>query len=270
LQTSALFRLLSRLAGIDESDSNLIQLAYCIAPTICRPMTSAYMSIRHMEDLRKIRPVISFIMENYDEIFTDEIGPSSPIKAYNSSRDLGLTSSFFDKSEDISNMMSNAMVIDSDVPRIVGAEMGDAGAKDDASMSSMDESVDEPPHETKGEVDLNSLSPRSLALIRPNLKLTIPPPTMPTNFPPASYDTSPHLSSSPSSHSGSLLGTTDNDSVSSGLSHYSDTEWAVSILLSSRALRLRALTAFPLVDSDLRGAADERGEQLLGLRLLSQ
>ena len=39
-------------------------------------MTSAYMSIKHIEDLRKIRPVISFLIENYEEIFTSDMKPA--------------------------------------------------------------------------------------------------------------------------------------------------------------------------------------------------
>ena len=221
-----MFRLLSRLAGIDESDSNLIQLAYCIAPSICRPINSAYMSIRHMEDLRKIRPVISFIMENYDEIFTDELGPASPIKSYNSTRDLGgLTN---DKTEDISNLMSSSMVIDTTMFRAASTESNDfrefGFSKDDASVSSMDESIDEVPVELKG-VDVNSLSPRSLALIRPNLKLTIP-----TSSPPPSnapLEAAPLFALSPSN---SMVSTDSesSSSSSSSLLHYTDAEWSVS------------------------------------------
>ena len=221
-----MFRLLSRLAGIDESDSNLIQLAYCIAPSICRPINSAYMSIRHMEDLRKIRPVISFIMENYDEIFTDELGPASPIKSYNSTRDLGgLTN---DKTEDISNMMSSSMVIDTTMFRAASTESNDfrefGFSKDDASVSSMDESIDDVPSEHKGVVDLNSLSPRSLALIRPNLKLTIPTSSPSSNAP---LEAAPLFALSPSN---SMVSTDSesSSSSSSSLLHYTDAEWSVS------------------------------------------
>lgn len=215
--------MLSRLAGIDESDSNLIQLAYCIAPSICRPINSAYMSIRHMEDLRKIRPVISFIMENYDEIFTDGLSPMTPTKG--GLAPIGLGTFSYDKTDDISNMMSSSMVIDSGVMR-AAASAGDMDSgvfKDDASLSSMDESVDEPVVVIEPK-DPNSLSPRSLALIRPNLKLTIP-----TSLPPITYDTV--SLSSLGSNTGSLLGgSLDTDSASSGngLQHYSEGEWSVS------------------------------------------
>jgi hypothetical protein len=129
-------------------------------------------------------------------------------------------------------MMSNSMVIDTGMFR---SALGDAGAdtRDDASMSSMDESVDEAPAEHK-ELDPNSLSPRSMALIRPNLKLTIPPPSMPTNFPaPTGYDGPLSSNFSVSSAGSSLLGNNldgDASSVSSAgsvLQHYTDSEWTV-------------------------------------------
>lgn len=176
-----------------------------------------------MEDLRKIRPVISFIMENYDEIFTDGLGPLSPTKADSSSNRLGSFS--YDKTEDISNLMTSSMVIDSGVLR-TASNGGDADGKDDASMSSMDESVDEPVVVIEPK-DPNSLSPRSLALVRPNLKLTIP-----TSFPPAtataSYDT---MSVSSVGSGSSLLGgslDSEGSGNGNGLQHYSDGEWSVS------------------------------------------
>eukprot|EP00598_Pedospumella_elongata_P005631 CAMPEP_0184974846 /NCGR_PEP_ID=MMETSP1098-20130426/6214_1 /TAXON_ID=89044 /ORGANISM="Spumella elongata, Strain CCAP 955/1" /LENGTH=819 /DNA_ID=CAMNT_0027497495 /DNA_START=135 /DNA_END=2594 /DNA_ORIENTATION=+ len=225
---SALFRLLSRLASVDESDSNLIQLAYSIAPTICRPINSAYMSIRHMEDLRKIRPVISFIMENYEEIFSEGFEPVSPVKFSTDASGHKVPSSFaYDKTEDISSLMSSSMMIDTGV------------RADDASITSMEESMEEHSAEKK---DPNSLSPRSLELIRPNLKLTIPL-TLPPS--PAYSDmSSSALSQLNSGLSGlstvtSSLDTATSESLSSStlssLQHYTDAEWSVleAILLST-------------------------------------
>ncbi len=65
--------MLEKLATIDENDTNLIQLGYCMSPTICRPVNNAYMSIRHAEDLKSIRPVITFMIENYSDIFVRKI-----------------------------------------------------------------------------------------------------------------------------------------------------------------------------------------------------
>jgi hypothetical protein len=64
-----LFGLLSQLSELEESDSGVVQLAFIMAPTICRPLNHAYMSIRHMEQLKKIRPVILFLIENYADVF---------------------------------------------------------------------------------------------------------------------------------------------------------------------------------------------------------
>lgn len=61
--------MLAKLAELEENDSGVVQLAYTISPTICRPLNHAYMSIRHMEDLKKIRPVILFLIENYTDVF---------------------------------------------------------------------------------------------------------------------------------------------------------------------------------------------------------
>eukprot|EP00600_Ochromonadales_sp_CCMP1393_P007004 CAMPEP_0174958510 /NCGR_PEP_ID=MMETSP0004_2-20121128/2664_1 /TAXON_ID=420556 /ORGANISM="Ochromonas sp., Strain CCMP1393" /LENGTH=952 /DNA_ID=CAMNT_0016206731 /DNA_START=63 /DNA_END=2920 /DNA_ORIENTATION=+ len=125
--TSSLFRMLSQLAAVDESDSSLVQLAYSVSPTICRPTNSAYMSIRHMEDLRKIRPVVSFILENYEEVFTEDLKPvpvdqrevmEGAIGSTGSGKMKGvgnLMGSFattLDKADDITSLMSTSMVID--------------------------------------------------------------------------------------------------------------------------------------------------------------
>ncbi len=69
-----MFKLLAKLSELEESDSGVVQLAYSIAPTICRPLNHAFMSIRHMEDLKKIRPVVLFLIENFSEV----IGNTQP------------------------------------------------------------------------------------------------------------------------------------------------------------------------------------------------
>lgn len=46
-----------------------LQLAANITPYLCRPKSGAFMSIRHMEDLRRLRPAIQFILENFMEVF---------------------------------------------------------------------------------------------------------------------------------------------------------------------------------------------------------
>lgn len=64
------FRLLSRLAALEENDASLMQLAHSVAPAIARPLNTAYMSLKHMEDLKKVRPVILFMVENFVDIFS--------------------------------------------------------------------------------------------------------------------------------------------------------------------------------------------------------
>ncbi len=181
-----------------------------------------------MEDLRKIRPVISFIMENYEEIFSEGFEPVSPVKFSTDASGHKVPSSFaYDKTEDISSLMSSSMMIDTGV------------RADDASITSMEESVEEHSAEKK---DPNSLSPRSLEMIRPNLKLTIPL-TLPPS--PAYSDmSSTALSQLSSGLSGlstvtSSLDTATSESLSSStlssLQHYTDAEWSVleAILLST-------------------------------------
>lgn len=72
-----LFRISSN--SIDnDNNNNASQLSMVISPIICKPIRSAsYMSIRHMEDLRKIRPIISFMIENFSEIFTKDLKAKS-------------------------------------------------------------------------------------------------------------------------------------------------------------------------------------------------
>ena len=73
-----------RLGG--HADSNPTQLAFNLAPFICRPYNSAYMSIRHMEDLLKIRPVIAFLIEHFNEIMTKDLQPRPPVVVVASSQ----------------------------------------------------------------------------------------------------------------------------------------------------------------------------------------
>eukprot|EP01038_Epipyxis_sp_PR26KG_P008715 gene8715-11776_t len=72
---ASLFRMLSKLSRQDDNDATITHLTYTISPPICRPITSAYMSIRHAEDLKKIRPVVKFLLEFYDDIFSNLPSP---------------------------------------------------------------------------------------------------------------------------------------------------------------------------------------------------
>ncbi len=141
------FRLLSKLAGVEETDASLMQLAYSISPTICRPLNCAYMSLRHKEDLNKIRPVILFLIENYTDIFT-----------FTRSFHMGHSAFSIDKDSReamLSDMMASSMVIDPSSKSSSGLEVrfissDTSGSEDDASHS------------------------HSLPFVKPSLMLTIP------------------------------------------------------------------------------------------------
>ena len=67
LQVRSLFVLLFRVSRQGSSELNSFQLAQLISPYICKRAQGAFMSIRHIEDLRKIKPIINFIIDNLDE-----------------------------------------------------------------------------------------------------------------------------------------------------------------------------------------------------------
>lgn len=62
-----------RVSIAGGTESNPAQLSLLLAPNICRPISGAYMSIHHQEDLKKIRPLIGFIIENFPQIFTKDL-----------------------------------------------------------------------------------------------------------------------------------------------------------------------------------------------------
>lgn len=80
-----IFFLLSHLISLEENDASIVQLAHVISPTVCRPITSAFMSLRHMEDLKKIRPIVLFLMENCHDIF-DGLSSKNPNPNYGMSK----------------------------------------------------------------------------------------------------------------------------------------------------------------------------------------
>lgn len=67
--------MLYQLATTPDNDANIAQLIMAIAPTIYKPLDTTYMSIRHMELLKHIRPVLQFITEHHAEILRF-VGPS--------------------------------------------------------------------------------------------------------------------------------------------------------------------------------------------------
>lgn len=65
-----------RTLGVAASnDSSVPQLVTALAPVIYRPTDTSYMSIRHVEMLKHVRPILQFIAENNVAIFRN-VGPS--------------------------------------------------------------------------------------------------------------------------------------------------------------------------------------------------
>jgi hypothetical protein len=62
---------LNRLGTTGGNDANVSQLVFIFAPLLCKPQNSAYMSVHHMEDLRKLRPILQILVENQLEIFKE-------------------------------------------------------------------------------------------------------------------------------------------------------------------------------------------------------
>ena len=74
-QLKAFVFLLHRVVSVRGSDCSFEQMGFNLAPIMCKPRESAYMSIRHQVDLRRIRPVLTFLIENASSIFTRELKP---------------------------------------------------------------------------------------------------------------------------------------------------------------------------------------------------
>jgi hypothetical protein len=194
---------------MEENEASLMQLAYSISPSICRPLSSSYMSIRHMEDLKKIRPVILFLIENHSDIFA--VNRFSASFVDNRDNDNIIT----DKTGLLSDIMASAMVIDSSTQRSQSA--ADDHNKLSITISPPSVSADQTPH--------SDTSHPSYA--KPNLLVLIP--TPPTNSDTASTSSAEMDADSGSANAGtgSLTG-----GESKSLTHsYSDTEWKVLFAL---------------------------------------
>ena len=66
----SMFSFLSRISK-QVSELNSSQLSQILSPYLCRRANSAFMSIRHGEDLRRIKPVFSFMIDQFDDIFRE-------------------------------------------------------------------------------------------------------------------------------------------------------------------------------------------------------
>ena len=74
----ALMSMLNRLVISHPGEHSFGHLANSTAPALCRLVDSAYMSIRHEEDLRRIKPVVAYMIENVKDIFTCDLVPTRP------------------------------------------------------------------------------------------------------------------------------------------------------------------------------------------------
>lgn len=185
-----------------------------------------------MEDLRKIRPVISFIVENYEEVFAEGVFPMGP-EVTDNSRDTsahhiyGFGSFSFNKSD---NNSSSSMIIDTTM-------QSQKSRDDDVSVSSMDESVDGGSNNSissGSDKDCNisaatsqtSFS-RNFGLVRPNLLVVIPTNSSLQNSPPSShYSAELNEMNEGTVHTSTTAALSEFDHLTA-LQQYTDAEWNV-------------------------------------------
>ena len=68
------------IPAVGGNEMVLQQLIVNIAPHICRPPNTAFLSIRHQSDLKQSRPVVAFMIENVNLIFTKDLKPKAVIQ----------------------------------------------------------------------------------------------------------------------------------------------------------------------------------------------
>jgi len=67
----SLCTLLQKVSEAGGNDSSIPHIAFLFGPLVCKPANSAYMSIRHSEALRTIRPVLQVVLEYLNDIFRE-------------------------------------------------------------------------------------------------------------------------------------------------------------------------------------------------------
>ena len=75
----SLFILLFKISRQGGNDLNSAQLGQTLSSYLCRRSGSAYMSIRHVDDLRKIKPVIIFMVDHFDAVGKDIVPSMHPM-----------------------------------------------------------------------------------------------------------------------------------------------------------------------------------------------
>jgi len=73
---------LAQLASCAQlNDSSVAALAFVFAPILSRPPGSAFMSVRHLQDLAHIRKVVHTMVEQHQEVFAEtQQGPSRGVR----------------------------------------------------------------------------------------------------------------------------------------------------------------------------------------------
>ena len=70
-QLKSLFSLLNKISFYGGNDQYVDHLSQIISSHLCRRVNSAFMSIRHIEDLRRIKPVVLFMIKYYEMTFRE-------------------------------------------------------------------------------------------------------------------------------------------------------------------------------------------------------
>jgi hypothetical protein len=88
-----------------------------ISPVIYKPLDTSYMSIRHTELLKHIRPILQFMTEHHSEILR-VVGPSKYQSTNTSADSLALTSNITERLQQLQNISTAPNSIPSNVPSI--------------------------------------------------------------------------------------------------------------------------------------------------------
>ena len=109
--------LLYKLATTYDNDANIAQLIMAIAPVIYKPLDTSYMSIRHSELLKHIRPVLQFMTEHHVEILRT-VGPSKYQGTNTTSSDSIASNNITERLQQLQNISISSSTLPTNVPSI--------------------------------------------------------------------------------------------------------------------------------------------------------
>jgi len=89
----SLFALLTKLADSPTKDLNPSELSKLFSPLLCKPRSSAYLSVRHQEALKSITPVIEFMITHFNQIFCNGSNRITKLSAPSSLNNLNANNS---------------------------------------------------------------------------------------------------------------------------------------------------------------------------------